>query len=304
MDEDRRQPARERADRVINIMIVLAAAGILASIYGPLLLWLGRTTLTFEQLHNGGLIVLFALVISLRRAVREQRSSPEASNLGMALVAIGIGSLYLVKWVPAFSLPLALLSFCLSFAGVSSFLFGASGVRALLPAMAGIVLLGVLAGVAPSMDWPLRAVSAKYSASILDALGAKVNVALHPGRPPELLLIVRNRPFIVAAECNGFGLLTSSILVAAILGFHYRLSWIVKLTLFLLAVPLAVLFNTLRIVGICLAATHTRLPYTLIHEGIGLFFYVAALGLLWATARHCAAPEPEEDGAAAGPGDS
>jgi exosortase/archaeosortase family protein len=97
----------------------------------------------------------------------------------------------------------------------------------------------------------------------------------------------------VAAECNGFGLLTSSVLVAAVLGFLYRLDGLGKAGLLLLAVPMAILFNTLRIVGICLAATHVALPYDLVHEGIGAVFYAAALGLLWLLAASRAGPEPE-----------
>ncbi len=280
----------------VDLLIVIALAGLLASMYAPMLLWLGRATISFEQLHNGGLIVLFTLVISLRRAVFARPFRPEGNRLGVALVAVGLGSLYLVPWLPALALPIALLSFCMAFAGVAAFLFGTAGVRALLPAIAGVLLLGVLAGAAPWLDWPLRAVGAKYSADFLEYLGVDVAVAMHQGSPPELLLFVRGRAFLVAAECNGFGLISSSLLVAAILGFHYRIPWHSKVSLFIFALPLAIVFNALRIVGISLAAIHLRLPYMLIHEGIGLFFYGAALLLLWWLAHWRAEPEPVRRG--------
>ncbi len=281
MARENGQPTHPRSGNAINLLIVLALGVLLASIYAPLVLWLGQATISFEQLHNGGLIVLFALGISLRRAAKERPFQPEGNWLGVTLLVAGLVSLYLLRWLPGLALPIALLSFCLAFAGLASFLFGAGGVRALLPAMAGILLLGTLAGAAPWLDWPLRAVGARYSAALLEHLGVNVAVALQPGSPPKLLLAVKDRLFEVAAECNGFGLITSSLLVAAIVGFHYRIPWPAKLALFVFALPLAVLFNTLRIVGISLAATHLPLPYMLIHEGIGLFFYVAALLLLW-----------------------
>lgn len=265
----------------VNLLIVVALGLLLASMYAPLLLWLGRATLSFEQLHNGGLIVLFALLISLRRAILSGRFRPEGNALGIVLIAAGLGSLYLVRWLPGAALPIALMSFCLAFAGISAFLFGPAGVRALLPAVAGILLLGILAGAAPWLDWPLRAVSAKYSAAFLEYLGFDVAVLVQPGSPPELVLGVKDRAFLVASECNGFGLISSSLLVAAILGFHYRIPWYAKVSLFLFALPSAVLFNALRIVGISLTATHCPLPYALIHEGFGLFFYGTALLLLW-----------------------
>ncbi|MDY0169832.1 MAG: archaeosortase/exosortase family protein [Thermoguttaceae bacterium] len=296
MEKEEGKLPTDRSGSVVNLLIVIALGILLASVYAPLLLWLGRATLSLEQLHNGGLIVLFALLISLRRAIWAGAFRPEGNGLGVALVAAGLVSLYLVRWLPVLALPIALMSFCLAFAGLSAFLFGIAGVRALLPAIAGILLLGILAGAAPWLDWPLRAAGARYSATVLEYLGVDVAVALKQGRPPELLLAVKDRMFIVAAECNGFGLITSSLLVAAILGFHYRIPWTAKLGLFLFALPLALLFNALRIVGISLAAVHLPLPYMLIHEGIGLFFYGAALLLLWWLASWRAEPEPQRHG--------
>ncbi len=281
MAENRKHRTTGESGSAVNLLIVVALGALLASMYAPLLLWLGRATLTFEQLHNGGLIVLFALLISLRRAIYAGSFRPEGNLLGIALIAAGLGSLYLVRWLPGAALPIALLSFCLAFAGVSAFLFGPAGVRALLPAVAGILLLGVLAGAAPWLDWPLRAVGAKYSADFLAYLGVDVAVVVQQGSPPELLIVVKGRPFLVASECNGFGLIASSLLAAGILGFHYRAAWYAKVSLLVLALPLAILFNAMRIVGISLAAVHLPLPYPLIHEGVGLFFYGAALALLW-----------------------
>ena len=289
--KDRGHVPSDRIDTVINLAIVVGLGVLLASLYAPMLLWLGHAALSFEQLHNGGLIVLFALMVSLRRAILARPFRPEGNRLGIALIAAGLGSLYLIPAQPVVALPMALLSFCLTFAGLSAFLFGAEGVRALLPAVTGILLLGILAGAAPWLDWPLRAVSARYSAAILEYLGVDVAVAMQPGSPPELLLFVKDRVFLVAAECNGFGLITSSLLVAAVLGFHYRIAWHAKAALFVFALPLAVLFNALRIVGISLMATHVPLPYMLIHEGLGLLFYGAALLLLWRLASWRATPE-------------
>lgn len=288
------------ADRAVNLVIVVTLGTLLASIYAPMLQWLGHAALAQNQLHNGALIVLFTLVISLRRAIRGGRLQPQANWLGTALIAAGLAGLYLLRWLPGATLPLVLLSFCLAFAGLSAFLFGSQAPRALMPAMAGLLLLGMAAGMAPSLDWPLRSLAAKYGSGFLRAFGIDVRVLLEGGRPPEILLTVAGRVFVVATECNGFGLLASSVLVAAILGLHYRVDWLDKGLLLLVAVPLALLFNSLRIVAICLAATHTPLPYGLIHEGIGIGFYGAALLLLWALARRRATadtpPPADRDG--------
>jgi len=249
--------------------------------------WLGRLALEMEQLHNGGLIVLIALLIGLRQAVRERPLRLEPNTLGAVLIVIGLGILTLVKIWPAFPLLMVLMSFCFSFAGMTGLVLGSRGVRSLLPAIVGILVLGLFAGIAPSVDWPLRALSARLSAGVLNALDFDVTVALRVGQPPQLLLAVDQRVFVVASECNGFGLLLSCLLVAAILVFYHRLTSLRRILILATAVPVAIVFNSLRIVGICAAVGTVPLPYFVIHEGIGAMSYVLAFGLLWWLVRRC-----------------
>ena len=101
-----------------------------------------------------------------------------------------------------------------------------------------------------------------------------------PGRPLELALAIGKQVFVVATECNGFGLLTSALLVATILMFQYRLPWFDKLGLLALSVPIAIRSNFLRIVSICLVAPRVALPYGWVHEVLGVLFYSLGLGLI------------------------
>ena len=123
--------------------------------------------------------------------------------------------------------------------------------------------------------------AARYSAGILAQLGVPVQLALVPQRPPELLLEVRQRVFSVASECSGFGLLTSSLLVAAVLAVRRPMSWGRRAGLLGFSALAAIVFNMLRIVGISLMTVHTGLPYSWIHEGLGTLLYLAGLGLIW-----------------------
>lgn len=288
MGDDNRCQSASRSDELIDFVIVSVLGLVLALVYLPVVTWLGRLTVELEQLHNAGLIVLIALLIGLRQAVRERPLRLAASSLGIVLILIGLGILALLKIWPVFPLPMVLVSFCLSFAGMTGLILGTRGIGALLPAIVGILLLGVFAGLAPTLDWPLRALAARSSAALLNTLGFDVTVALQVGQPPHLLLAVDQRVFVVASECNGFGLLLSCLLVAAILVFYHRLSWPRRVFILILAVPTAILFNSLRIVGICAAAGRVPLPYMVIHEGIGAVSYLLALGLLWWLTRRAA----------------
>lgn len=287
MGKKESSPANGCSRQRIDLAIVGALGLLLALVYLPVVLWLGQVTLRIEQLQNGGLIVLITLFIGLQRAVRHRDREREPSNLGVFLILAGLGVLLLLKLVPVVTLPLVLLSFCLSFAGVTALILGPRGALSLAPAIAGIHLLGLFAAMAPSIDWPLRALAARWSAKLLAAVGADVRVAMNIGQAPQLLLSVDGRLFVVAAECNGFGLLFSCLLVAALLIFYHRLSWLEGLVILALAAPLALLFNSLRIVGISLLADPVPLPYVLIHETMGVLSYLAALGLLWGIARWC-----------------
>jgi exosortase/archaeosortase family protein len=127
--------------------------------------------------------------------------------------------------------------------------------------------------------------AARYAGGLLVTMGSPVKIALEQGQPPQLLLYVKDRIFVVATECNGFGLLTSALIVATILAFQNRLPWMEKLLLWAVSIPIAITFNFLRIVSICLVAPRTTLPYGFVHETLGLVFYFLGLGLIWKVAR-------------------
>ena len=264
-----------------SMVMVVAISVLIGLLYVPLLYWLGWTTLHTQQLINGAFLVLMAVVICVRDAVGKLRLQPHLSNLGISLIAASFLCLWLARRFRWGLLPLVLLSFCFAFAGIMSFLFGRIGVRPFLPALGAFFVFGVLVGLFPRLDWPLRAMAAQYAGGLLHSMGVPVKLALTEGQPAKLLLAVKGQLFEVATECNGFGLLTSSLIVAAILAFRFQMAASAKLGLLSLAVPIAIVGNFLRIVSICLVAPRTRLPYGFVHETLGLLFYFLALGLIW-----------------------
>lgn len=271
----------------VGALMVLAVSVLIGLLYVPLLYWLGWMTWHTQQLLNGALLVVFALAICVRDAVDKLRFAPQINNAGIGLIALAFMCLWLAGRWRAWLLPLVLLSACLAFAGVVAFVLGKVGVRQFLPALSAFFVFGVLVGLVPSLDWPLREMAARYTGGFLAAFGVPVKIALAHGQPAELLLTVNDRVFVVATECNGFGLLTSSLIVATTLAFQYRLPWVKKLSLWALSVPIAIVFNFLRIVSICLVAPRTSLPYGFVHETLGLIFYFLGLGLIWKIAeRH------------------
>lgn len=269
--------------RGLGAICVLGA--LLALFYWPLVRWLGYQSIQRDQLHTGGMLILIVLAISLRDTLYAVRPRFSLTNEGLGYLALALSLIWYAGYAPGFALPLMLVSMSLALAGLLSFVFGKQGVSRFTPAFAGFVLFGLLAGLFPSLDWPLRRVSAVFSARLLHLVGAPVRVLLADYRPPELVLDVQGHLFRVATECNGFGLMTSSLLIAAVLGFRYHLrAWRIP-ALIALAVPLSVVFNMLRIVSIALLAPRVSISYTVVHESLGLLFYTGGLAAIWQLAR-------------------
>jgi len=269
-------------------VLVLAIGALVGLLYLPLLHWLGRVTLHTGQLTNGALLVCFAIAICTRNALAQLKPSPGINDWGLELLGLAGLCLWPAARLASWQLPLVLLSFCLAFSGIVTLVFGKTGARFFLPAGGAFFVFGMLVGLVPKLDWPMRAIAARYAGSMLAALGAAVNVVLVPGRPPELVLAVGRQAFVVATECNGMGLLTSALLVATILMFRHQMPWLDRLLLLVLAIPIAIVCNFLRIVSICLVAPRTALPYGFVHEALGVCFYFLGLGLIWMIANRFA----------------
>jgi exosortase len=291
------RPALTNDDRALrvhpsDVAIVVMIGVLIALLYVPLLQWLGWMALHRQQLTSGAVLVVIALAICVRDAVGKLRLQPRLDNLGIGLLALGFFYLWLAGRSRVWLLPLVLLSFCFAFAAVMSFLFGKEGAKQFVPALGAFFVFGVLVGLFPRLDWPLRAIAGRYAGGLLVSMGVPVKLGLTEGQPPLLLLAVKGEIYEVATECNGFGLLMSSLIVATVLGFQYRMPGLSKLGLLALAVPVAIVCNFLRIVSICLVASRMSVPYGFVHETLGLIFYFLGLGLVWVIAgAHEARPQ-------------
>lgn len=133
----------------------------LALMYWPLLVWLARASLQMTQLSAGALLVVFAAIVCLQDSLRDLRIDPQVNTLGLGLLVLGFWCLWLARYLALAVLPMAVFSFCASFAAIISFLFGRAGVRQFLPALGGFFVFGLLVGMFPTLDWPLRAMAAR-----------------------------------------------------------------------------------------------------------------------------------------------
>jgi len=266
----------------INQTDQLLTAGLFfltAFAFAPTILWLFEQTLFAEQLKHSLIVLGFAGTYLMMEKRERLELVLHFDNRSTWLLLGGLGLLIGASfsgWV-LLSLP----AFCMALAGWLIFLFGRRLSRALLALLSAFIGYVFFALTLPVLDWPLRTLAGQSAAALLERMGKSVDLGLTATREPKLLLEVEGRFFEVAAECNGFGMLSSCILLALLLVFYRKISWLDKVLAVVLAGFLAGVGNLGRILVICLLAPLAGDHYWVMHEVVGNVFFLGSLALTW-----------------------
>jgi exosortase/archaeosortase family protein len=266
-------------NRFPDLPLALLLLGVTAAVFWPASWWIAQQTFAHEQLRQSFFLLAFAAVIlwidhrkSLRPLVAVSRRAIEL--LGAAFVLLALALFIHVPYLPLLALALALAAFV-------HILFGEKGFSVSLPWIAGFG--GFLAFVLlfHFADWPLRQLAGSQAGQVLALMGNQVELGrvFHPSG--LLLMSVNGRMYEVATECNGFGLVSTSVILALLLTFSRRMAIGWKMVAVVLAFVAGFAFNILRIVGIVTLAPYFPAHYDLIHEVIGLSALFGGLAFLW-----------------------
>ncbi|MDX6765333.1 MAG: exosortase/archaeosortase family protein [Candidatus Methylacidiphilales bacterium] len=262
-------------DRALTVALFLLTV----LLFGPLTYWLARQTHHHGQLNHAllilGLAVVFLLTERRNRLSYHGAFSPLSTTLLMgSFVLLGAATGTRLYW-------LFVASYVLAGAAWGLFFFGPRAQRAVFSLAGAAGAYGVLAALVQYADWPLRAVAGRYSQWVLEKLGFAARLYLDRGDEARLVLTVGPQAFEVAPECNGFGLIGASLLLALLLVIYRRVAVFDKVLCVIMSVFLAVLFNVLRIITICLLAPHFPGHYPVLHEIVGNVFFWAGLASVW-----------------------
>ncbi len=248
-----------------------------AAVYVPLLVWLEQRTLSSDQLKHALIILGFgAVLLAYERRATLWPPACALDNVAVALLCGSYGLTALSYLHPLFLLPA--LPFAL--ASGARWLAGPRAGRLVFAVAGAFALYLVFLLALPFADWPLRLLAGEWAAKVLHLFGRDVQLGVLQEAQTKLMLLVDGRPFEVAAECNGFGVLGASLLLALLLGLNRRMQ-VGALSAFLgLATVAAFLMNVLRIVAIVLLAPLVKDQYLLMHEVVGVVFFYGALGFV------------------------
>jgi exosortase/archaeosortase family protein len=268
-----------RARRVQDMLLALGILVFTAIVFWPPVRWLASQTFAHEQLKQSAILVLLAgiwIAFEKRRTLRFSFRFSQVP-LGWLLAAYALAGAALV-----FEAPILILAGVVTAAGaVINGVFGDLAFRRTLPLLTVFAVLILCVLLFPLLDWPLRQMAGVESARLLKAVGLASQLAIQQQPDIRLLLITPRQTFIVATECNGFGLITSSLLLGLIRLLYKRAAWGWFFLLLPLCVIVAFVFNFLRISAIVLLAPRFPGHYHALHEIAGLVALYSGLGVVW-----------------------
>lgn len=262
-----------------DLPFVLLLLGATALLFGPATWWIAQQTVAHEQLRQSLFLLGFAAVVLWMDHRKDLTPVFEISRASLLLLTgafllMGAGFFFPLPLIPLVALALALGAFV-------QIAFGDKGLTLTLPWVVGFGAFLFFVFFFHLVDWPLRKMAGIHAAQVLALLGQEVQLGTVSREGGMLLLSVNERLYEVAAECNGFGLMSSSAILALLLVISRRLPLLWKALSILGAFFIGFVFNILRILGIVALAPLVPNHYDLMHEVVGLAALFGGLGFLW-----------------------
>ena len=273
-------PSSPRAARFQDVALASALLALTGLVFWPAARWLASQTFASEQLKQSFFIVVLAGIWIAWEKRGVLRVSLQLSNTTL----VWLGASYVLAFAAlGFKNPLFLLAGLVAASGgLVNYVFGQLAFKRTLPLLTVFSLLIVCVLLFPVLDWPLRQMAGLEAGRLLKSIGLAPQLSVsNADAAVNLLLVVGKETFVVATECHGFGLITSSLLLGLIRLLYQRAAW----TWFTLLLPLCVLiafvFNFLRITAIILLAPKFPGNYHAMHETAGIVALYAGLGVVW-----------------------
>jgi len=247
--------------RILHALIVLLSACALLIRFGNIKI---IQPLTLNQPARTYLYIAYGLLITsfTGQLIGPLRESISSSILSLILI-------------PAY---------CFALGSLILFIFGEGTRRLTQTATLTFCAFLFLSILMQPLDWPLRSLAGQWSGGALALIGQTVEFGLNKEAgtgAPQLLMYVNEHPFHVASECNGFGVILTSVLLALLLAIYRRLGPLDIALNLVAGLILGFVFNTLRIVIIVLLAPSLMEHYHLMHEIVGTITYWGCLATLW-----------------------
>jgi exosortase/archaeosortase family protein len=269
----------ERAPRARDRWLAGALLVSTVLAFWPVVTWLAAQTFAREQLKQSFFILVLAgiwIALEQRRSLRLQLL---VDNTGIACV---LAAYACIAGAVLLKTPLLVLAgLAAAAAGAVQIVFGGHALRRAAPLLVAFALLILFVLLFPVLDWPLRQMAGVKSAQLLQSFGLASHLEVIDNPDVQLQLVNPHGTFTVATECNGFGLISSSLLLGTICLLYRRAAWWKFPGLLALSLLLAFAANLWRIAAIVLLAPSFPGHYSLLHETVGIVALYTGLGTVW-----------------------
>lgn len=230
-----------RNNKIIGTTLIIILLSIL---YYPSFHWLVDSWLHNDYYGHGFLIPIVSGWLIWRK--RHELKKGESSSVGAAAFAFGL-LLYITGFVMQTQFLL-----CISFLVIATslilYFFGAKAMRALMFPI-GFLIFMIPPPFLNDVGYQLQSMSTHGSTALLRMLGLDVTM-------DGSQIILDNSVFDIAPACSGMHSLISLLALAALFAYIVTAPLHKKIVLFLVAVPLAIIANILRITSLILIANH------------------------------------------------
>ena len=249
----------------------------------PFAVWLFDEVSRSRQLSDA-LLIFACICVAVAMDATVRLHKPKLGRRPLAFLGLAYAAVLISPYCETASMPLGL-------AGLSLFLMAAGFAcidkpRFVFAAGVAFYAFLMLSLFISAFDMPLRALAGNISVGILKLVNPSAMLVSLPGYPPQIGMIVNSKTYLVAAECNGFGLISSCAVLSVFFATLSKAPIRGRLLLVILGILAAVVANALRIVAIVTLAPHFRKEhYMVVHEACGYFFFALALLAVWKMGR-------------------
>jgi exosortase len=259
-------------------LLIGSGAMLFGLLYCPTFAWLYERYTAADSYYTHGFIIPFITGYLIRLKWNELKTVRcEYSGSGLILVVAALlvhlfSMLSGVYFLSGYSL--LVLSF-----GVSLYLFGKEFTRKIAFALLFLFFMFPLPLTAiNAVSFPMRLYATKVSVAVLSTAGI-------PVYSEGFRIIFPGDSLVVGSPCSGLRSLISMIALGSVFAHLSNAGKWLKLSLVIIAVPIALLSNIVRLMVLCMGAYKfgSGAIHGFVHDVTGYAAFIIAFGMLWYT---------------------
>ncbi|HFD32708.1 MAG TPA: exosortase/archaeosortase family protein [Gammaproteobacteria bacterium] len=269
-------------NKAVNIGGLTLIGLLIAFAYHATILWMYQRYMGADSYYSHGFIVPFVSLFFIYQQKDILSKTPQKTSLAglfillFALLLHILGTALYIFSISGFSLFFLII-------GLTLFLFGGARTKIIwFPLLFLVFMFPLPMAVIGTVAFPLKIMAAKAGVWIVSLLGIPIygegfNIFIPAGH------------LLVGNPCSGLRSLIAFLALGSICAYMASLSTIKKWLVFLLAIPIALLSNVIRVPILILASHYWGLkaaaPGTFVHTGSGMLVFVIGFLLLLATVK-------------------